>query len=240
MSWSAPLGRCTSSVTGLNAYLAKPLRSVYLLFEFWRLEEPGPDGTIRVDSRRMANVYFLVARGLQPNVSGTGKATGSALAGAFCAQSVPSHATHNMYLLVLGRPLPRITQVAVESIRTASLEVRQYAIHLHYTRMRHSVPYCHPVQVTYTSSEVLYSPPRASQPQLGQSGALQDEAADSAWRPYHRILVPTDANVTLPRPGASPQTLDWCVLGISINTTVLGRAPQGQHVVRDCRSSVPD
>lgn len=89
-------------------------------------------------------------------------------------------------------------------------------------------------QVTYTSSEVLYSPPRASQPQLGQSGALQDEAADSAWRPYHRILVPTDANVTLPRAGASPQTLDWCVLGIMIN--VLGRALQGQQM-RDLESA---
>ena len=38
------------------------LRRAYLMFEFWRLVDDA------VDDRSLENIYFLVARGVQPNV----------------------------------------------------------------------------------------------------------------------------------------------------------------------------
>ncbi|KAG2494677.1 hypothetical protein HYH03_007193 [Edaphochlamys debaryana] len=59
--------------------------------------------------------------------------------------------------------------------------------------------------VTYANSDVLYNPPKAASPQLGQNGTLQDDDADRYWRPYHRVLVPVNATTSVPNSG------DWYV-----------------------------
>ena len=70
---------------------------------------------------------------------------------------------------------------------------------------------------------MYYAPPRASRPQSGSNGTLQDGDAQSYWRPYHRVVVPANAT------SSSNGNGNWWVAGGSESGSGSGSGTSGSE-----------